>query len=100
MIRSAADDLSFSSISLDEYCWRMAQVALRELKPLTELLHMVKANAPGSYAYPSVEELEHKLLGIYHSAFSRVSPQLLTIPRAAHPQLVVDFLKSHGWLPS
>lgn len=96
--RTNAKALSLQALSVDEFCWRAARASLRELKSLTEILLMIKANAPLDYPYPSVDDLEQRLLDIYHSAFKAVVPRMLIVPQTEHPKTLTDFLVSHGML--
>lgn len=96
--RTTVGSLSLSPLSLDEFCSRAMLASMRELKSLVEILYMITANAPPAYPYPSVDQMERRMLDVYHSAFKSVSPQMLSIPHAEHPRRVTEYLFAQGVL--
>jgi hypothetical protein len=69
---------------------------MRELKPLSELLQMIVANAPAESSYPSPDAHASQLQAHYARALSQASTQLLWAPERFPPGELIDFMAAHG----
>jgi hypothetical protein len=86
----------FDPISAAELARRAALASLRELKPLSELLQMISANAPRQFSYPSPEEHARQVEERYARALASASTHLLWAPEHFPPGELVDFMQAHG----
>ncbi|PJE80505.1 hypothetical protein CI610_00473 [invertebrate metagenome] len=90
--RENISDISIKEINVAEYALRSTRASIRELKPLTEMLNLITANAPDNLNIISVSELEQLMIEIYTKAFSNSILYKMQIPIKMPPNLVSSHL--------
>ena len=93
--RQDVDAFQLRKISVDEYSERSSYASGRELKPISELLKLIAANAPVNYNYWDDEKLMSELKNAYNDSFSNSQTFELVIPYRSAPKEVSDFLLGH-----
>lgn len=84
------------AISASELARRAALASMRELKPLSEILQMIVANAPQDYAYPTPQAHAAAVEARYARALGSASTYLLWAPERFPPGELIDFMVAHG----
>jgi len=90
--RQNVSDLSLNKMELTEYVSRSANASGRELKPLSEVLKLISANAPFDYGYWDDSKLTREMEKTYLKAFNNIEIFELVIPHKATPKSVSEFL--------
>jgi len=96
MIRCDRRTLELGKVSRDELCERALDASMRELKTLTEILLLIRANAPRNLPVPSPAELAASTMAVYRSALARAESMLAFVPHAMKPAEVVAALEARG----
>jgi hypothetical protein len=84
------------AIPAQELSRRAALASMRELKPLSELLQMIVANAPRESSYPSPDAHAAAVQARYARALGQAATHLLWAPERFPPGELVDFMAAHG----
>lgn len=96
MIRENCSEIHLEEISLDEYCERITNVTIREMKSLVEILSLISADSPKTSSYKNMVEIFEMTKNIYLKSFSNLQPKLLHIPKNFNPEQVAAFLSKNN----
>lgn len=95
-IRNNHQNITLEKVCIKELSERVLDASMRELKPLNELLLLMRANAPLEYKVPSFEDIRVETDKIYQSAFKHTNNMIVNIPYKTKPYELVEFLKNEG----
>ncbi len=95
-VRNNSLELSINDISIKELTERILDASMRELKTLSELLLLMKANAPVDYQIPTFEDIRRQTKEVYKKAFENTNNKIIYIPYKTKPYELIGFLKDKG----
>ncbi|MBN2193642.1 MAG: hypothetical protein JW751_12565 [Polyangiaceae bacterium] len=93
LIRGSFADLEATRVGADELAERCLNVTLRELKSLTEVLHLMNANRVPGMCTPTVGDWAETQRQLYREIFAQVTGFVLAVPRGCPPEEVCAYLE-------
>lgn len=97
LVRTREDKFDLVNICAEEMTERVFYSSYREMKTISELLMLIRANSDLK-CYPSEDELRSRMRDIYHDIFQKTNNKILYIPHKSSPQQVKDYLLQQGVL--
>jgi len=95
-IRNRDKVISMRDLDVGELVERALDSSMRELKTLSELVLLIKSNAPAEYCIPSFFDIRLRSKNIYLKAFENTNNKIIYIPHKTKSVELVEYLKKNG----
>jgi len=92
LIRGDFSELEFAPVEVDALAARCTSVTLREMKFVTELLHLMEANRLPGMRFPTPAEWEASQRDLYRRIFAQVERFVVRVPAACPPDVLGEFV--------
>lgn len=94
-VRNNDDFISMRDVTVEELSERILDASMRELKTLSELLLLMRANMPEEYKIPSFDYYRGRSKTIYNKAFDLCERKIIFIPHKTSPEELLKYLKNN-----